>query len=236
MKAQADEIVGQGSRDVDFVAAHGMGEADAVSLKRNAAVGVAARSTVLEVALDGAADGRQLRPDLVLAAGNQIHLQQPVALAGSDDTVLEHRLLVTLARNDAHAGLVALLHALEVVGERALLLGGAIAHDGPVGLVDIALAEQLIHAGQPFAGLGHDDQAAGRSVDAVGHAQEHVAGFVIFLLDPRFHRIDERRVAGAVALHQLAGGFVHDDDVVVFIYYFHDSVHATMWVADVQNY
>ena len=85
----------------------------------------------------------------------------------------------------------------------------------------LPLAEQLVHSRQPLAGLGHHHQPAGGAVDAVRHPKEHVAGFVIFLLDPRLHRVDERGVTGAVALHQLASALVDDDDVVVVIYYFH---------------
>ena len=63
-------------------------------MEGDAAVGVGAGGAVLEVALDGAADGRQLRPDLMFASGDQVHLEQPIALAGGDDAVMEHCLLV----------------------------------------------------------------------------------------------------------------------------------------------
>jgi hypothetical protein len=43
-------------------------------------------------------------------------------------------------------GLVIAFHALEVVGESTLGLRVLIAHDGPLGLVHITLAEQLVHA------------------------------------------------------------------------------------------
>ena len=240
-KAQALEVVGQGSGDVDFLAAHWVGEAYAVGLQRDAPVGIAAGSAIFEIPLDGAADGRQLRPDLVFASRDQVHLKQPVALACGNDAVFQHRLLMAFAGHDAHMGLVVALHALEVVGERSLLFGWLLAHHGPVGLVDLALAEQFVHARQPFAGACHYHQAAGGPVDAVRHAQENIARLVIFFLDPLLHRIDERRVTGAVALHQLTGTFVDDDDVVVFINYFHacskiGQYHASHCVAAAQSY
>ena len=55
----------------------------------------------------------------------------------------------------------------------------------------------------------------------MGNAQEYVPGLVVFLLDPRLYRVDERRVAGAVTLHQFTGTLVDDDQVVVVIHYFH---------------
>ena len=54
----------------------------------------------------------------------------------------------------------------------------------------------------------------------MGHTQKDIAWLVVFLLDPRLYRIDERGVPGTVALDQLAGLLVDDDKVIVVIYDF----------------
>ena len=53
------------------------------------------------------------------------------------------------------------------------------------------------------------------------HAEEHVAGLGIRLLDILFHGVGERFVAGLVALHNLSAALVDDDDMVVLVNYVH---------------
>ena len=58
----------------------------------------------------------------------------------------------------------------------------------------------------------------------MGDAQKHRTGLLVFLLDILFHRLRQRFVAGLVALHDLSASLRHDDQMVVFIYYFHISL------------
>ena len=53
------------------------------------------------------------------------------------------------------------------------------------------------------------------------HTEKHVAGLVVRLLDIGFHRLGERFVARLVALYNLSAPLVDDDDVVIFVDYFH---------------
>ncbi len=55
------------------------------------------------------------------------------------------------------------------------------------------------------------------------HAAKHIAGLGVALLDVLPYGLDQRGVAGLVALHYLAGRFVDHNYVVVFIYYLHVS-------------
>ena len=67
-----------GGRDVQELFAYRMNESDAAGMQRDAAVAVRARGAVLQVAADRAADLRQLRPDLVVATGQQLDFEQVV--------------------------------------------------------------------------------------------------------------------------------------------------------------
>ncbi len=62
-----------------------------------------------------------------------------------------------------------------------------------------------------------------RTVEAVNDTAENIARFGIFFLDIAPHGLDERFVAGFVTLDDLARFFVDNDDVVVFVDYFHDD-------------
>ena len=53
------------------------------------------------------------------------------------------------------------------------------------------------------------------------HAEKHVARFGIFFFDIGFHVVGQGAVARFVALHDFAGLFVDDDNVVIFVDYFH---------------
>ncbi len=57
-----------------------MEEGDAAGVEGDAAVGVGAGGAILEVALDGAAEARELAADLVVAAGEQFYFEEPVAV------------------------------------------------------------------------------------------------------------------------------------------------------------
>ena len=87
--------------------------------------------------------------------------------------------------------------------------------------MDLAVGKHLVEAGEGFAGAGKDDEAADGTVEAMDHAEEDLAGLLVFLLDVLLHDVRERAVAGLVALHDLAALLVDDDDVVVFVDYLH---------------
>ena len=88
-----------------------------------------------------------------------------------------------------------------------LVLGmwGHVAAYGPVCLVDVAVSEHLVHAGEGFRSLGENDQSPYRTVKAMHDTAEHVAGFGVFLFK--------------ISLHYLSGEFVDHDYMVVLIYY-----------------
>ena len=58
------------------------------------------------------------------------------------------------------------------------------------------------------------------------NATKHVTRFVVLDLEPLFERLHQRLVAGLVALHYLAHGFVDYYYMIVFVYYFHCAVRV----------
>ena len=95
-----------------------------------------------------------------------------------------------------------------------------------VGLFHFRLLEHGVQSCQCLGGSGEDDDAADGSVEPVHHAEEDVARFGIFFLDILFHSFAQRLVAGFVALHDFACGFVDNDQVIVFV----ENVHLSFSV------
>jgi hypothetical protein len=89
--------------------------------------------------------------------------------------------------------------------------------------VDVAVAKHFVETGQCFGGFGKDYEAGYGAVEAMDYAEKYVAGLLVMLFDPVFNDFAERAVAGFVALDNFAGGFVDDDDVVVFVKYVHEG-------------
>ena len=82
-----------------------------------------------------------------------------------------------------------------------------------------------------FGGSRQDDNTGGRSVQPVHESKEDIAWFSVLLLDPSLAFIQEGPASRLVALHELAVGFVNDQQVIVFV----DEVHIqSSWMSDSQ--
>ena len=66
--------------------------------------------------------------------------------------------------------------------------------------------EHLVQPRERLACAGEEHHAAGGTVEAMGNAEEDLAGLVVFLFDIRLHHLGERGIARLVALHYLAAG------------------------------
>ena len=194
-----------------------MDEPDGTGVERNAAVRVGTGRSVLEVAFDGAADVGELAADLVMAAGKQLNLDEMITLGAFQIAVFEFRFLGFAARSLGDEGLVQLFVPGHPVGQECLGRLGPGAAQCPVGLVDLALPEHRIQAFQGLGGLGQDDDAAHRAVQAVGNSHEHLAGLGIPLRDESLQRFAHRFVARLVSLDDLARPLVENEQVVVLI-------------------
>ncbi len=80
-----------------------MEEGDAAGVEGNSSVRVGARGAVFEVALDGAAEACELAADLVVAAGEELHFDEPVAVGFSDLLIVQFGELGILAEGSGLA-------------------------------------------------------------------------------------------------------------------------------------
>ena len=85
--------------------------------QRDTAVGIGAGSAIFQVALDGQADGSQLAAYLMVAAREQLHLEQLVAVALGDGAIAQLSLLRMWHLMIIGVRLVLLLIAGEPVGQ-----------------------------------------------------------------------------------------------------------------------
>ena len=205
------------SVDGDLLVTDGMFKGYVARVETDGAVGVGTRSAVFQVAFDGATHRGQLATDLVVTACVEIHFEQKVAFALTDEAVVEHGFLAAGHFGGVGVGFVLLLVAREPGSECGFRLTGSFGHDGMVRLVNLSRAEHVVEAREGLAGAGKDDNAAHGAVQAMDYTEKHFAGFSIFFLDVCLDIVGQGAVAGLVALNNLASGFVDDDDMVVFV-------------------
>ena len=194
-----------------------MDETDGTGMEGDAAVGVGPGRTVLEIALDGAADVCELAADLVMPSGHEFHLDEMVALRAFQVHVSELRLLGFMSRPFCDEGFVQFLVAGHPVGKEGRCGFGLAAAESPVGLVDVSVPEHRIQAFQGFGGLCEEDESAYRTVQAVGDAHEYLSRLPVPQGDERLERFAQRFVAGLVALDDFARPLVEDEQVVVLV-------------------
>ena len=79
----------EGGGDVDGLFFDRMDKGDVAGVEADAAVGVGAGGAVLEIALDGAAEGGELAADLVVAAGEELDLKKVIPVSVGDVLIAE---------------------------------------------------------------------------------------------------------------------------------------------------
>ena len=198
--------------------AHGVLQCEIAGVQGDAAVGIAAWSTVFQVALYGAAHLGQLASYLVVASGVQVYFQKVVPVARGNEPVVQYRLLRTWHLPVVGTCRIVLLVASEPVCQCALWNLRTVLHYCPVGLAHVFVpGKHLVQAWQSLAGLGKKHHARYWPVQTVHHTQVHVAWLVVLLLQPLLYNIREGSVAGLVALHDLPCLFVDNNKMVVFV-------------------
>ena len=189
--------------------------------QRDASVGIAARRSVLQVALYGAAHVGKLATYLVMTTGEESHLKEHIVVRLGTQTVFQDGFLGTLALLVVSITLILLLIADEPVGECAFLRDGVFLDNSPIGLVNVARAEHLVQTRKGFGCAGKDNESAYGTVKTMHHAKEYVARLSVLHLYVFLHDVGERLVTGLVALYYLATCLVDDDDMIVFVDYLH---------------
>ena len=197
-------IVGNRCRHADILFRHRVDESDIAGKQADAAIGVAAFGPVFQVALDRTTDSGELHPDLMLSACEKFHLDEVIVVGLRDDAVFQHSFLCAWFLDGGGIRFVVAFGGGDVVHQRVLVFWWPVLGYGPICLVDIAIAEHLVHSCQCLAGLGKHHEAEYWAVETVHHATEHVARFGIFLLNPLFYGFRQWRVAGFVALNDFA--------------------------------
>ena len=158
----------------------------------------------------------------MVAAGFEVNLEEEIAVRGGNEAVMEDGFLRPGAFVVEGEALVLVLVADKPVHHLVFVLRRAVFDDSPIGFLHLSVAEHRVQAGQRLAGLGKKDYAADRAIQAVGDTDEDIAGLGIFLFEPRLEHFREGLVAGLVALHDFAAGFVHRNEVIVFVDNFHE--------------
>ena len=136
-------------------------------MEANAAIGIAALVAVFQVAADGAADMRQLTPDLVMPAGFQIDFQQGVTLRNRYRPVIQHGLFRPRPVGVANIAFVLLLVPEQVIFQASFGRMRPPLHNGPIGLLYLAVRpEHVVQARQRLAGARKQHDPARRAVEA----------------------------------------------------------------------
>ena len=199
----------------------GMDEIDGMGAEADAAIGVAALGTILEVAADGQADMGELTANLMVSPRVEIYFEEGVVVVGSDGTEVEQSLLGVGLLAVVGIRLVLLLVSQEVVLQMGGLADGRRRYDGPIGLTYLIGAEHLVESCQGLAGASKDDDAAHRAVEPMNDTKEDGARLGVGFLDVLFHHVAQGGIACLVALNDFSRLLVDNDDMVVFVENFH---------------
>ena len=188
-----------------------------VGMERDAAIGIAACSTVFQVTLDGASYLAQLATYLMMSARVEFYLQQPVTVRGGYDLIVKNGLLAARHLTLVCTGLVSLLIAGQPVGQRTLHLRRTCRHNGPICLADSTRTEHLTQTAQRLAGTGKEYKSADGSVQPMYYTQEDVARLMVTLGDVLFYRFREWGVSSLVALDYFPTSLGNDNHMVIFV-------------------
>ncbi len=82
-------IIRNGRYDGDWLFADGVDKFRLSAVERDAAIGVAARGSVLQVTLDGKPDVRELAAYLMMPTCEELYFKQRVALSGADHLIMQ---------------------------------------------------------------------------------------------------------------------------------------------------
>lgn len=93
-------------------------------MQTDAAVGIGAGRTILQISLDGTAHLCQLTTYLVMASGFQIYFQQIIVLRPPDEPVMQNRFLAARHLLVVCITLVLLLISHQIVHQFPLFLAG----------------------------------------------------------------------------------------------------------------
>lgn len=186
-------------------------------MQGNASVGQGCAGSVFYVSQNGQAGFGQLCADLVETAGFQVDVKQIAVGCVFQQFVVQDGFFRAGFGFQVGKGPVGFAVFTEVMGEGVGVLGWQGAYEGSVGFLGGFGAELFVHAGQGFGGAGQQDYTTYGSVQAVNETHEGFAGFVVFGGKVIRDYIQQVHITGYIALYGKSGGFVHRNEVVVFV-------------------
>ena len=92
--------------------------------------------------------------------------------------------------------------------------------------MNLATSNHLIQASECLRGLGEHHSATHGAVDAMHHAQKHIAWLVVAHLNHRLDVILQRLVCLAVGLNELAAALIDNYYMVVLVEYIFWMYHS----------
>ena len=181
-------VSGHGCHDGNRLFADGMDEADVSAQQRYAAIGIASRCPILQVALDGTADMRQLATYLVMPSCEQFYLDEVVTLGMIQHLIMQFSLLGVGHLLLIGVALILSFIAHDPMFEVALKGLRAICGDRPIGLVHLPFPKHLIQSREGLGCSCKNHQSRHRTIKTMYNPEKYVSRFVVLRLDIFFHR------------------------------------------------
>ena len=193
-------------------------------MQGDAAVGQAARRTVLQVAPNGAAYVCKLGAYLMVPPCVEGDFKEVVPFTLPDKAVVQDGPLAARHLVVVSPGLIGALVAGKPMRQGSLVAGRSLRRYGPVGLPHLFVAgKHRAQAAQRLACAGKDDNPADGTVQPVHHTQEDLAGLVVLLLQVSLYGFGQGGVARLVALGDFACRLGDDDAMVVLVEWQHPT-------------
>ncbi len=189
-------------------------------MQANAAIRKRCAGTIFYVAQNGHAGFGKLCPYLVKPSGFQVNFQQKSLDGLLQVLVVKYGLFGSCLGFEVGEGSVGFAVFSQVMNKFILVCWWFFCYQCPVGFDGAFAAKLFIHAGQGFGGSGQKYNAAYGPVQAVYESYKGLSGFVVFVGKVIRNHIQQVHIAGAVALRGKTCGFVHRNQVVVFIKHF----------------
>ena len=159
-------------------------------MEANAAVGIAAWRTILQVAFDGTAYLCKLTAYLMVATGMQRNFKQDVAFRLCNNTIIEHGFLAVWHFSVVGSGRVLFLVSRQPMRKRTFQLRRFVCDNGKISLPDsLVLGKHPVESRQSLACFGKEDDAADGTVQPVDHTEIDVTGLLVLVLQLSLHFI-----------------------------------------------
>ena len=155
----------------------------------NGTIRIGSWKAIFQVTFYRAADMRKLRPDLMVAAGEQFNFEQVKVVAAFDDPVNQFCPLCPFSFRRNHQGFIHFLIPEKVMNEMCRWFGRRMLNNRPVGLFYFMLFQHFIQSGQRLRCSGEEDIPAYRPVNPVDDAKIDGSRFAIFFGEIVFQEI-----------------------------------------------